>query len=93
MLQLLVFLLEFWYLLWVVLNHDMPRFELRAVFSIVFPYLRIHPTLPIPYVLSHTGSVDRTSFLIRPVYHIEILIRTVRARILIYGSGGLGVQG
>jgi hypothetical protein len=64
-----------------------------SVFRIVFPYLRIRPTLPIPYVLSHTGSVDRITFLIRPVYRIEILIYTVRARILLYGSGDLGGQG
>jgi hypothetical protein len=61
------------------------------VFRIVFPYLRIRPTLLIPYVLSYTGSVDRITFSIRPVYRTEILIRTVRARILLYGSGDLGV--
>jgi hypothetical protein len=39
---------------WTASSHD----EIEAVFRIVFPYLRIRPTLPIPYVLSHTGSVD-----------------------------------
>jgi hypothetical protein len=41
---------------------------LRAVFSIVFRYLRIRPTLLIPYILFYTGSVDRIRFSMRPVY-------------------------
>jgi hypothetical protein len=60
------------------------------VFQIVFPYLRICPTLPIPYVLSHTDSVDRITVSIRPVYRMEILIRIVRARLRVYGLGDLG---
>ena len=49
----------------------------RPVFRIVYPYNSIRPTLLIPYVLSRTGSVYRITFLIRPVYRIEILIYIV----------------
>ena len=75
-------------------NRSSPLFlgvYFSAVFSIVFPYSRIRSTLPIPYILSRTGSVNRIRFLIQPVYYIEISIRTVRARIRVYGSGDLGV--
>jgi hypothetical protein len=30
-----------------------------TVFGVVFPYLRIHPTIPVLCALSHIGCIDR----------------------------------